>query len=155
MVNHGPRTAFGPLQMSHRARRVLDAIRAHPTAFEVTSWVRPPDDAGLEFLLRPGQNPAECGTTLCVAGWAAWLGGWAIAPSGRAYKEGAASWVALAGAEFLGIAHCAYWTLFNQASNDDAIMILEFMAANNRFPDAPDIFKMWEESHVPSSRDGG
>lgn len=56
--------------MANLARRILDAIEQYPEAFDMDSWHggRPigPDDA-----------PA-CGTTMCVAGWAAHLEGWTL-----------------------------------------------------------------------------
>lgn len=57
------------------AAAVLDAITAQPEAFDMGGWVS----------LWPGQELAPdapiCGTTMCVAGWAAHLTGWKLVHS--------------------------------------------------------------------------
>lgn len=52
------------------AGRILDAIESNPDAFDMDQWHSGP-------TLSPEAEP-ECGTTLCVAGWAAHLSGWTL-----------------------------------------------------------------------------
>ncbi|MGW3152740.1 hypothetical protein [Streptomyces sp. NPDC001089] len=59
------------------AAAVLDAIEAHPKAFDMVTWYWP----RARHTLPPEHTPS-CGTTMCVAGWAAHLTGWALLPDG-------------------------------------------------------------------------
>ncbi len=69
------------------AYRVLDQIDAHPTHFDMSSWVRfgerPSDRPDGIVTLDDLTNPA-CGTTACFAGWAVALSGYAMDDSGIA-----------------------------------------------------------------------
>ncbi|MGW1961773.1 hypothetical protein ACWCPD_16030 [Streptomyces sp. NPDC001935] len=58
------------------AGAVLDAIEGRPRAFAMGSWYWPHKRA-----LTPEQAP-HCGTTLCVAGWAAHVTGWTLNADG-------------------------------------------------------------------------
>jgi hypothetical protein len=62
-----------PATPAEVAAAALDEIENHPTAFNMNEWVRLPWTP----RLAPDQPPA-CGTTLCAAGWAAHVTGWAI-----------------------------------------------------------------------------
>ncbi|MEU3899769.1 hypothetical protein [Streptomyces sp. NPDC045251] len=63
------------------AAAVLDAIEREPEAFDMASWFWQPEGGALE----PGQVP-DCGTTMCVAGWAAHLTGWTLRNTQYAQK---------------------------------------------------------------------
>ncbi|MFI6249012.1 hypothetical protein [Streptomyces sp. NPDC051016] len=73
------------------AAAVLDAIEYEPAAFHMGTWATLPTGT-----LAPGEE-LECGTTMCVAGWAAHLTGYtlkshedggviAVAEDGRVYE---------------------------------------------------------------------
>lgn len=56
------------------AQRILDQITQHPDNFSMDSWFyRPGNNEEL-----PSDAPVECGTTMCIAGWAAHLSGWTL-----------------------------------------------------------------------------
>ncbi len=71
------------------AAAVLDAIEKYPEAFDMNSWAYLPDSDPL----RPDETPV-CGTTMCVAGWAAHLTGWTISSgTHQATKDGRQRWI--------------------------------------------------------------
>lgn len=83
-----------------RARRVLEAIEIHKDNFDMYHWVF---FEGELDALEPNADP-ECGTTLCVAGWAAHLDGWRIRRSDSlAEKNGIVRPIANVGLQFLGL----------------------------------------------------
>ncbi|MEV7422845.1 hypothetical protein [Streptomyces sp. NPDC091212] len=55
------------------AGAILDHITARPNAFAMSSWIFIPECGRLD----PTDEP-DCGTTMCVAGWAAHLTGWTL-----------------------------------------------------------------------------
>lgn len=67
------------------AYRALDAATAYPDHFKMDMWVRHPKDApvGLDEL-----TGTDCGTTACLAGWAAALNGYQIDYRGHVYRNG-------------------------------------------------------------------
>jgi hypothetical protein len=66
--------AAQPTQLARTARKVLEAIEANPEAFYMSAWFSVRDG---EVSLAP--DAPVCGTTMCVAGWAAHLNGWTLA----------------------------------------------------------------------------
>ncbi|MEU1827179.1 hypothetical protein ABZ502_32725 [Streptomyces abikoensis] len=65
------------------ARYILDSILTHPDQYDQSAWFTS------DHLLTPDAEP-ECGTTLCVAGWAAHLSGYTLVHDGwpTAIKDG-------------------------------------------------------------------
>lgn len=61
------------------AQQILEQIAANPDSFDMGTW-----NTGEDAI--PGE-PIACGTTLCVAGWAAYLTGWHVF-GGSAFKDG-------------------------------------------------------------------
>ncbi|WP_432169089.1 hypothetical protein [Streptomyces sp. 1222.5] len=60
------------------AAAVLDAIATNPHALDMGTWFWP---RGASKTLAPEQEP-PCGTTMCIAGWAAHLTGWTLLSDG-------------------------------------------------------------------------
>ncbi|MFF2094820.1 hypothetical protein [Streptomyces sp. NPDC058202] len=82
------------------ADAVLDAIEANPAAFDMATWFWP---RGPRRTLLPEQTP-ECGTTMCIAGWAAHLTGWTLLSDGLSgSRDGVTEDVADIAAEALGL----------------------------------------------------
>lgn len=107
--------------MANMARRILDAIETYPDSFDMDNWYF---NIGGNPL-RPDQAPS-CGTTLCVAGWAAHLSGWTLS-NGEAIKNGEKRYISDVGAEALGLDDEASVNLFF-GSDSAAREILEEMA---------------------------
>lgn len=65
--------------MANLAQQILDEITARPEAFDMENWHYDgvAGNDGEPNPLFPDVAPA-CGTTLCVAGWAAHLTGWTV-----------------------------------------------------------------------------
>ncbi|MCC9154879.1 hypothetical protein LZP81_30935 [Streptomyces parvulus] len=84
------------------AAAVLDAVEQNPEAFDMTSWLYLPD----ADLLRPNETPT-CGTTMCIAGWAAHLTGWTLSNGAHgahvATKDGRTRWIEDVAQEALGL----------------------------------------------------
>ncbi|MFJ2178918.1 hypothetical protein ACIOHE_39245 [Streptomyces sp. NPDC087851] len=59
------------------ASAILDAIEEVPDAFSMNSWISLPSLSSL-----PPTGEPSCGTTMCVAGWAAHLTGWTLVDDG-------------------------------------------------------------------------
>ncbi|HEY6116440.1 MAG TPA: hypothetical protein VI172_10810 [Candidatus Dormibacteraeota bacterium] len=55
------------------AAAVLDAIELRPDTLNMSEWYYHPDSR----YLMPSDEP-DCGTTMCVAGWAAHVVGWTL-----------------------------------------------------------------------------
>lgn len=55
------------------ARKILDQITTQPQHFDMTEWFDTPGGG----TIHP-DRPLGCGTTLCIAGWAAHLTGWTL-----------------------------------------------------------------------------
>ncbi|MFJ6841387.1 hypothetical protein ACIQRE_01810 [Streptomyces griseoluteus] len=70
------------------ATAVLDAIEQNPKAFDMATWVH----LSAQPALKPEDTP-ECGTTMCIAGWAAHLTGWTLLGGGIATKGHAREWI--------------------------------------------------------------
>jgi len=62
-----------PVTPAQVAGAVLDAIEQERQAFNMNSWFWQPGGGSLA----PDERPA-CGTTMCVAGWAAHVTGWTL-----------------------------------------------------------------------------
>jgi hypothetical protein len=90
-------TTAGPTEVAELAGRILDAIEANPGAFDMDAWYRNP--ARAELL--PDAEPA-CGTTMCIAGWAAHLTGWTLGRYSRASKGGVGRFIENVAADALG-----------------------------------------------------
>jgi hypothetical protein len=54
------------------AAAILDAIEYEPAAFNMSTWATLPNGK-----LEPGEE-IQCGTTMCIAGWAAHLTGYTL-----------------------------------------------------------------------------
>lgn len=69
------------------AQKILDAIELDEAMFNMATWAAPLCDdegdvlPGFKEALKPDDNPVDCGTTLCVAGWAMHFTGWTLFPS--------------------------------------------------------------------------
>lgn len=86
------------------AAAVLDAIALHPGSLHMGSWASLPDGD-----LAPG-DPVQCGTTMCIAGWAAHLTGYTLCaddedPGVYAFKDGEEHEVEDVGTAALGLDH--------------------------------------------------
>lgn len=102
------------------AGAVLDMIEQYPDQFDMSTWFYRAKGS----VLAP-QEPVDCGTTMCVAGWAAHLTGWTLRGS-LAHKGSQAEYIENVGREALGLdAHTdgLFW-----ASADDAIEVLREIA---------------------------
>lgn len=88
-----------------RAQNVLDAITTYEDNFKMSWWFTPGGgkDGRKKFDLEPDAE-ITCGTTMCVAGWAAHLDGWKLrAFDSDAEKDGVRRAVASVGLEYLGL----------------------------------------------------
>lgn len=56
------------------ARKILDRIDQQPDNFDMSDWFR---RSGGNVTLRPTEE-VDCGTTMCLAGWAAHLSGYTL-----------------------------------------------------------------------------
>ncbi|MFF9310126.1 hypothetical protein ACF1BS_04360 [Streptomyces sp. NPDC014748] len=83
------------------AAAILDAIERHPDALDMGNWAHIP--AG---DLKP-DDEIQCGTTMCIAGWAAHLTGYTLHCYGdndvEAVKDGVAYPVEEAATQALGL----------------------------------------------------
>jgi hypothetical protein len=106
------------------AQQVLDAIELYDAAFDMDTWFY---TAGTGFL-SPAETPS-CGTTLCVAGWAAHLTGWTLikAPGSRVYavRGDRCALIPDAAREALGLPNDELFHL----SSEDALFRLRRIAA--------------------------
>lgn len=108
------------------AGAVLDAIEARPEAFNMSAWFSHPRSRSL----KPEQEP-RCGTTLCVAGWAAHVTGWHLHADGvTGSKDGAARDIQAIAQKALGL---TYPNLF-YGTADDAIEGLRQIAGRSDTP---------------------
>ncbi|MFJ6730031.1 hypothetical protein ACIQPQ_34540 [Streptomyces sp. NPDC091281] len=92
------------------AAAVLDAIEARPQNFSMHSWHW---QANGDASLLPSEEPG-CGTTMCVAGWAAHVTGWTLRGS-RGFKDGDARDVEDIAQDALGL---EYANLFYYSAED-------------------------------------
>ncbi|MCW8103539.1 hypothetical protein [Streptomyces tauricus] len=92
-----PKTTY-PSTPAEVAAAVLDAIDAHPEAFDMNFWLFKLDG---EYLT-PETEPT-CGTTMCGGGWAAHLTGWTLGPRRHSYKDGEDRLTEEVAAEALGL----------------------------------------------------
>ncbi|WP_327377989.1 hypothetical protein OG393_30930 [Streptomyces sp. NBC_01216] len=123
-MNHSPAT---PPDV---AAAVLDAILARPDTFNMATWI----DA--DGPLAPDDEP-DCGTTLCVAAWAAHLTGWTV-HNDTATRNGEARRIEDVGREALGLTHEDANALF-LAGPFTATTTLKFLAKRSSYapPTAP------------------
>jgi hypothetical protein len=108
------------------AGRILDAIEAQPAAFNMNDWHS--DHVWDEETkpLSPDSDPA-CGTTLCVAGWAAHLTGWTLQGIVATKPNGEEDYTDDVGQEALGLDTDTAGALFYSTA-DVALEILRSMA---------------------------
>lgn len=113
-------------QQQDVAARVLPHMEANRDLLEMGEWAS--DDIG------PDDDPAECGTTLCAAGWTAHVLGYEVETSGHVYHP------AFGHDEAFGVAKDALRLTNEQAallfytSPTVAIEAYREMAAGNGFP---------------------
>ncbi|MFJ8153920.1 hypothetical protein [Streptomyces sp. NPDC094468] len=93
------------------AAAVLDRIEQYPEMFDMNNWAVLPTG-----VLEPGDD-IQCGTTMCIAGWAAHLTGYTLhrTPDGLgayARKDGRRYEVEFAAARVLGVDEVAAAQLF-------------------------------------------
>lgn len=117
-------------KQSEMAQRVLDKIVMYPDNFNMTSWV------GGGNVLADQDAEGLCGTTLCVAGWAAHLEGWNLySISNEAYRHGPETVdIAAAGFEALDM-DIINDNLF-YADEEVAIACLKRMASGEKYTNA-------------------
>ena len=91
-----------------RGLALLDAtlhfIEEHPEAYDQSVWGELPSDYCASASVPDAEDPMPCGTTACLAGWAAYLGGARITwdpDDGTMYAN--KNYVRATAADFLGI----------------------------------------------------
>lgn len=102
------------------AAAILDMIEQYPRQFDTSTWFYRSGDS----VLAPHES-AGCGTTMCVAGWAAHLTGWTLRGS-LAEKGSHVVYIEAAGREALGLdanTDDLFWM-----SADNAIEVLREIA---------------------------
>lgn len=123
------------------ARAILDAIKANPQRHDQTSWVKLVDANGDWLCDVPHAtaiDPTECGTTMCVAGWAAHLNGWTLhSDSGIATRgDNSDTHVREIGRCLLGLSRGAARHLFYETDEDAARKTLQGIADGEHPDDA-------------------
>ncbi|MET9122976.1 hypothetical protein [Streptomyces sp. NPDC004528] len=102
------------------AAAVLDRIEQYPDQFDMSTWFWRAGGS----VLAP-REAVDCGTTMCVAGWAAHVTGWTLRGS-LAERGGETDYIENVGREALGLdadTDDLFW-----ATADDAIEALREIA---------------------------
>lgn len=121
-------TTIGEMTPAEVAQAVLAGIEGERGAFSMNDWI---SFAGLSgrYVLRPEDNPMECGTTLCAAGWACHVTGWTIRSFERLTRGRSARGYTMSrvAAEALGLTEAEANYLF-YCSEERAIQLLTKIA---------------------------
>ena len=80
------------------AAAVLDAIERQPNTLSMGEWYHHPQS----LALLPSAEP-DCGTTMCVAGWAAHVTGWTLTNDHDAAKDGQTQTIEFVATQALGL----------------------------------------------------
>lgn len=126
-------SVFGPMSVSHRARRLLAALRDNPGHFSTTFWFDPGHLRDQITEIAPN-TPLPAGVTLNVAGWCARLDGWTIQTNGICRKDGQERWIEYVAVEYLAIDSHSMFKLFNLMDKQHVLAVLTFMVQNDRLP---------------------
>lgn len=142
---------------AEHAALVLAEIEKHPDNFDVRDWVMARMDGGSIPMpyahreLPPDLHPAECDTTLCVAGWAAHLDGWTLQGDGMCYRQHGPSYIPrsieVVAAAYLGLSSQQADLLFYNSPPGVAMAILRHLHERRRFPalfELTDIDGFWQ-----------
>lgn len=101
------------------AAAILACIEAEPHRHDQAHW---------KAAIRDDHGNV-CGTTMCVAGWAAHLHGWEFGPGDMGgTRLGVIRSIASIGRDALGLCPAAADRLFHDATNDGAIRVLHDIA---------------------------
>ncbi|MGW1001768.1 hypothetical protein [Streptomyces sp. NPDC002520] len=92
-----PKTTY-PTTPAEVAAAVLDAIERRRDAFRMNEWFYQPQHRAL----LPSDEP-DCGTTMCIAGWAAHVTGWTLYNSLHAIKDGESRLIESVATDALGL----------------------------------------------------
>lgn len=80
------------------ASAVLEAIEKQPHTLSMGEWYYHPDRTAL-----PPSDEPDCGTAMCVAGWAAHVTGWTLVGDHHATKDGRTRTIEFVGTAVLGL----------------------------------------------------
>ena len=100
------------------AQAVLELIRLHPRMFNMREWI---------FSRFNLLDASQCGTTLCVAGWAQWLHEGRVIENGEDFDLTWEDEVDVKAAEYLGIDRETAGELF-YSDAETAVAALEYLA---------------------------
>lgn len=119
------------------ALRILDAIEKQPDAFDMTGWFNTPIPKGgkgwVDIVpLEPETEELSCGTTLCVAGWAAHLDGYRLTADGAERDGCLGECYSAIGGRLLGVdRHDGDQSDLFYAPDDVAVEMLKQIAKGN------------------------
>lgn len=149
-----------PIDYAKRARRVLDAINKERKTFDMGAWVRVPGgeiSGPITPYVEPGGELA-CGTTMCVAGWGAHLGGWTLDTRNQialkvSREDGintadARTTISEAGQEWLGLPNDQLFYM----DNEDALIALEELAKGRSWFPIYDDYSFGSGAFSPAAR---
>src|SRR5690242_20196944 len=125
----------GPVTVPYEQRlaaKVLEAVEEHPETLNMHDWA----SVGLE----PNEHPAQCGTTLCLAGWTAHLLGYAIQDDegwARHPLSGEQGHVFTIARMALGLDVDQAVVIFNSSPKPRALALLRRLADGGGFPELP------------------
>lgn len=131
------------------AKLILEQLEEKPHTHNQQYWFRKDRSGASVDTLMPGER-VECGTTLCVAGWAAYMNGYML----TSYEKGITTATLPFGPqrqvpdvaqELLGISEMDAYILFHNTNNDEAIMALEQLVNGKDHIEWLDIFGDDEE----------
>lgn len=125
------------------AQEILERVENHPSAHNQGWWLR--DKKGSSVVVLPPTEEPECGTTMCVAGWAAHLSGYLLTS-----YSGGVSTATLPSApqrqvpdvarELLDLSEVDAYILFHYTCVEEAILALEQVARGSEHIEWLDVF---------------
>lgn len=131
------------------AQHILNQLEEKPYAHNQRWWFHKNRSSEATSVLMPGER-VECGTTLCVAGWAAYISGYML----TSYEGGITTatlpfgpqrQVPDIGRELLDLSEMDAYILFHNTSNEEAKMALEQIINGRDHIEWTDVFGDDEE----------
>lgn len=133
------------------AQKILDQVENKPHTHNQRFWFRKDRTGEDSYTLMP-YDSVECGTTLCVAGWAAHMNGYLLT-----HYQGGVTIASLplgpqrqvpdVGRELLGLSEMDAYILFHHTYVTEAVAALEQIAAGRDYIEWLDVFGDDEEGN--------
>jgi hypothetical protein len=126
------------------AQLALEGIEQDQEAFRMNTWISFPEvgPQAVEYgspewyaqTLKAADNPAECGTTLCAAGWIVHVAGYGMDTNDNVLdREGnVVGWTGDFAERLLKLTHDQAWRLFYAAREEGALDMLRRLASGKK-----------------------